>query len=526
MLNLHRRPLAVPAAMPDDPADVCLIVEGCYPYIAGGVSSWLDWLMRTQDDLEFSLVAIVSGSEPRQSRYEKPDNLLFVRDLILGGEPYSGPGADRSHKAARIGPRLADALSRLFSGGGIDEFREIIAIVDSPDEPLSLHDLLDSPLTIQIAREMYNSLMPHASFLQFYWAWRALCGGLFKTLKFDLPKAKVYHTISTGYAGLLAARATIEHGAHSLITEHGIYTNERRIEILMSEWISDTVDKGLNIDDCRLDLRDLWIQAFESYAKICYAASSRITTLYGDNQQLQTALGAAPERLLVIANGIDVAKFSCLETAPADGRPTMALIGRVVPIKDTQSFIIAAGEVRRKVPDLRALVMGPTDEDPLYFDECRQLVQDLGLDDCVEFTGGVRITDWLPSIHVVVLSSLSEAQPLVLLEAGAAGIPCVATNVGACREIIEGAGTPDDPIEHGGIVAGLGSPAELATHVSTLLENTALRRRMGEALRSRVERRYATEMSSAKYRELYRGILTRGVEPVGVVALSQAEGAE
>ena len=89
--------------------------------------------------------------------------------------------------------------------------------------------------------------MPHESFLHFFWAWRALFGGLVATLSFPLPPARVYHTVSTGYAGLLAARAAVETGRPALITEHGIYTNERRIEILQADWIVDTVDKGFAI---------------------------------------------------------------------------------------------------------------------------------------------------------------------------------------------------------------------------------------------------------------------------------------
>ena len=100
--------------------------------------------------------------------------------------------------------------------------------------------------------------MPHESFLHFFWAWRALFGGLVATLSFPLPPARVYHTVSTGYAGLLAARATVETGRPAIITEHGIYTNERRIEILQADWIVDTVDKGFAIHDPRRDLRDFW----------------------------------------------------------------------------------------------------------------------------------------------------------------------------------------------------------------------------------------------------------------------------
>jgi glycosyltransferase involved in cell wall biosynthesis len=148
--------------------------------------------------------------------------------------------------------------------------------------------------------------------------------------------------------------------------------------------------------------------------------------------------------------------------------------------------------------------MGPTDEDPAYYEECRAFAQSLGLEDTVEFTGAVNILDHLPRVHVVVLTSLSESQPLVILEAGAAGIPFVATNVGSCREIIEGRPDEAPPLGRGGIITGLVAPGEVAEALARLLLDPALRRRYGETLRERVRRIYTSERAAEAYRTLYR----------------------
>jgi polysaccharide biosynthesis protein PelF len=505
MLHLPTRPTGRPHRAK---ADICLIVEGCYPYISGGVSSWIDWLMRAQDQYSFAVISVVSGPEPRQSRYEFPANLISFSELVLQ------PGADAQKPVTRSarpaqGEELAQLLTGLVRGGGLAEYSRLVEITAHGSQAPSLHDLMTSRLAFDVVRRMYDAIMPHASFLQFYWAWRALFGGLFAILKSELPRASTYHAISTGYAGLLAARAALETGRPAAVTEHGIYTNERRIEILMADWISDSVEKGLALDDPRTDLRDLWIKVFEGYARICYQACNRITTLYGNNQELQLALGADPARLKVIANGIALSRFETLPVAPAEAQPTMALIGRVVPIKDVKTFIAAAALVREKIPRLRALVMGPVDEDPAYFKECRQLVAELALEDCLVFTGGVRITELMPSVHVVVLTSLSEAQPLVLLEAGAAGIPCVATDVGACREIIEGARAEEVDPQPGGFVTDLVAPDQIADSVCRLLADDGLRRRFGETLRTRVREHYASDMSRQKYAALYQALIDR-----------------
>ena len=190
--------------------------------------------------------------------------------------------------------------------------------------------------------DLYDREMPHESFLHFFWAWRALFGGLVATLSFPLPPARVYHTVSTGYAGLLAARAAVETGRPALITEHGIYTNERRIEILQADWIVDTVDKGFAIHDPTPDLRDFWSTAFESYARACYEACTEVITLHGANQSAQTHAGrlAGAHEDHSQRRRLSSAQPPAGRRAP-NGPPTVALVGRVVPIKDIKTYLHA-----------------------------------------------------------------------------------------------------------------------------------------------------------------------------------------
>ncbi len=484
--------------------DVCIIVEGCYPYIPGGVSGWIDWLIRSQTGTSFSVVALWPKPTGQQPRYALPPNVSALHHLYLqdfGAEPVKSirqpPGVER----------LGEHLGQLMSAGGAQPLADAMADLARMRGHVSLPLLFNSPLAWTIARRAYATEMPYGSFLHFFWAWRALLGGLLATLEFPLPKAKVYHTISTGYAGILAARAGIETGRPALLTEHGIYTNERRIELLMADWVPDTVDKGHALDDPRFDLREMWITAFEAYARTCYEGCTDIVTLYEDNQRAQRVLGATGDNLQVIANGIDVKRFAGIRPAGDTDRPTVALIGRVVPIKDVKTFITAAGLLRQRIPNVLALILGPTDEDPGYFAECEALVAALGLQGCVEFTGTVNILDYLSRIHVVALTSLSESQPLVVLEAGAAGIPFVATNVGSCREILEGRPDETPPLGPGGIITELVAPAGIAKAIGDLLTDPDRRRRYGETLRERVRRTYTSERAVTAYRTLYQRLI-------------------
>ena len=494
------------APAPSPTADVCLIVEGCYPYVPGGVSTWVDWLIKGNPHLTFTVVAIVADAAPRDLRFQMPANVVHFANLSLG-TPVPSLGWRDGDTPAAVEDALADTLASLVNGGGLKALRCLVRLVNDPDNHLSLQALMASQLSWRLTCATYERLMPHASFLHFFWAWRALFGGLFAIMAAPLPKARAYHTISTGYAGLLAARASIETDAPVLITEHGIYTNERRVEILMAEWIRDTVDKGISLRDTRVDLRDVWIKTFEAHACVCYQACCRIITLYEDNQRLQRALGADEDRLAVIPNGIDVARFEHVAVASDEAPPTVALIGRVVPIKDVKSFVDAVAIIRETVPGLRALVLGPTEEDPVYFEECCLRVAEHGLEDTVTFTGPVNIAEYMSQIHVMALTSLSEAQPLVILEAGAAGIPSVATDVGACREMIEGRTDEMPRLGLGGEVTRLVDPRQTAEAVAGLLRDGARRRACGEAMRARVRRYYSSSEALAAYARTYGDML-------------------
>jgi polysaccharide biosynthesis protein PelF len=481
-----------------DTADVCIIVEGCYPYVSGGVSAWIDWLMKSQPDTLFSVVALWPRPMKMQSRYAPPPNMLQLEHLYLqqfGAHPTTWGDAP-------IGlERLGESLTRLMTGGGALALAEVMEELAILRRKYDLSQLFNSPVSWQLAQDMYRREMPNGSFLHYFWAWRALLGGLLSVLEFRLPRARCYHTISTGYAGLFAARAQLETGRPALLTEHGIYTNERRIE--MADWVADTIDKGHILDDPRIDLRDMWIRAFEAYARTCYETVNDVITLYSDNQRPQRLLGADERKLKVIANGIDLERFAKIAPADAAARPTIALIGRVVPIKDVKTYIEAANILKSRVPDVRAWVLGPVDEDPEYHNECLALVAELGLDETVVFTGPVNVLDYLGQIHVMVLTSLSESQPLVVLEAGAAGIPFVSTDVGSCREIIEGPNNEMPQLGHGGVVTHLAAADEIAEACRILLGDHDLRRRAGEALRSRVAAHYTSQKASAAYTDLY-----------------------
>src|SRR5205823_2840531 len=127
----------------------------------------------------------------------------------------------------------------------------------------------------------------------------------------------------------------------------------------------------------------------------------------------------------------------------AGPRPVIGFIGRVVPIKDVKTFIRAMKAIVAERPEVEGWIVGPTSEDEAYATECRQLVSALGLDRNVKFLGFRAPEEILPQLGLLALTSMSEALPLVVLEAFASGLPVLTTDVGACREMVEGR-TPED----------------------------------------------------------------------------------
>jgi len=481
------------------PCDVCLLIEGAYPYVAGGVSTWVHDLLRAQSDLTFHLVVLVPDRAERKLRYELPTNVTGMSHVVLQDRE---PGPRWRSSLDALLRNLVDPLIHLQEKGGFAEIETILRMIAPYRRHLGAWNLLESEAAWRLVLAMYRAATPGRSFLNYYWSWRSLIGGMFATLLSPLPPARVYHAISTGYAGLMATRARIETGRPVMLTEHGIYTNERRIEIMMADWLRDDSAGGLAIERDGRDLRDIWIDTFESYARACYASCDRIITLYEGNQELQRRDGAREEKLLLVPNGVDVPRYSAIARRPS-ARPTVALIGRVVPIKDVKTFIRACAQLRRAIPDLRALVMGPTDEEEDYYEECRTLVAHEKLGDTIEFLGRVKLDDYLGELDAIALTSISEAQPLVILEAGAAGVPTVATDVGACRQMLLGQSDEEPPLGPGGAITPLANPAATAHELGRLLIERAWRERCATAIAERCRLYYDKERIDRIYHGLY-----------------------
>lgn len=489
--------------------DVCLVLEGTYPYVPGGVSAWVHTLVTSLPDLTFHLLHLSAApnSYPKGMRYEMPSNVVGLDEIHLqtGDEDlltrFSARGVDEEAVAC-----FADFFDEVRAGEG-NAFAAFFGLVNDPERArLMRRMLLQSEEAWDVMVRAYREEAPERSFLRFVWTWRFAFLPLFNALAAPVPDARCFHTVCTGYSGILAAGAKAKTGRPMILTEHGIYTRERRIDIQSADWIPDHAAHESLVPRVPPFFRAFWMRQFGVMSRICYDSADEILTLYEGNRLLQIGDGADKDLIRIVVNGIDLDRYG---NAPPDAETrnaevfTVGFIGRVCPIKDVRTLLQAWRLVVDELPHARLRICGPLDEQE-YVDECLKLATTLRLDEHIAFEGLVDVPKVLGALDLCVLSSISEAQPLTILEVGARGIPVVATDVGACSELLGGRTPEDRALGDGGLVVPMANPGAMARALIKLARDEELRTSMGAAMRQRVQRFYDVEDMVREYGAIYR----------------------
>jgi len=211
--------------------------------------------------------------------------------------------------------------------------------------------------------------------------------------------------------------------------------------------------------------------------------------------------GFSSDRVGVIYNGISVGPTPSAEDRAAararlgvsDDVVVIGTIGRLDPVKDFRTLLEAMGSVHSRQPSALVIVGDGPERSAL-----ERASVELGLSNGVHFLGHRDdARAWLAGCDIYANSSISEGVSLTILEAMAASLPVVATQVGGTPEIVDASC---------GRLVPARAPAALAEAVLDLARQPDVRRTLGAAARRRAESQFTIERMVAEYAEVYRSV--------------------
>lgn len=464
---------------------ICIVAEGCYPYVVGGVSGWIHSLIQSFPNLEFCILSIVANRSIRgKFAYELPTNVTEVYELYL--EDYDWHEEKSKKKHIKLKKKEYQALRSLLLNQDV-RWDVLFDLFQKKD--FSIDELLMGEDFYNASVDCYKLQFEQIVFSDFLWTLRSVYLPLFFALKMELPKADLYHCVATGYAGLLGSMAKVCLGSRLLISEHGIYTREREEELIKAKWV-----EGI--------YKNIWIEQFKKMSRLAYEKADLVTSLYEHARGLQIELGCPVSKTMVTPNGISVEQLQNLKgkTKEEEAMIHIGAILRVAPIKDVKTLIQAFGYAKERQPRLKLWIMGPWEEEEEYARECFELVEMMKIQDVV-FTGKIDIKDYMGKMDMTILTSISEGQPLTILESYAAHKPVISTDVGNCRGLIYG---EDDDFGDAGILTHIMNVQEISQAMVTLANNPKLRTQMGENGYRRVIEKYQIEDMRKTYQKIYK----------------------
>lgn len=206
------------------------------------------------------------------------------------------------------------------------------------------------------------------------------------------------------------------------------------------------------------------------------------------------------DKIKVIYNGIHTELFDIEIDKEAKRKElglnskdkVIGIIARLEPVKDHKMLLNAFAEVIRKIPEAKLLIIG----DGQLRKDLEDLADKLNISGAVKFLGVRRdISELLKILDIFVLSSLSEAASVTIIEAMVAELPIVATNVGGNPEIIVNGKT--------GLLVPRGDAHVIAEALIEILRNPDKAKTMGSAGKQMANELFTLDKMLKSYSELY-----------------------
>ncbi|OGD81369.1 hypothetical protein A3G14_05435 [Candidatus Curtissbacteria bacterium RIFCSPLOWO2_12_FULL_38_9] len=202
------------------------------------------------------------------------------------------------------------------------------------------------------------------------------------------------------------------------------------------------------------------------------------------------------ENVYYIPNGVDVKKFDKVNIKKFK-RPTLLFVGRLNPQKNLQNLIVAMDLVRKKLSSAQLLIVGSG----ILRNDLIRLVEKLKLQKNVKLLGqktGDDLVTLYKSVHIFVLPSIYEGQPLSLLEAWAAKLPAIVSKTGDCQYLVKGG-------QNGYLIGNANHSVEIARLVVKAFKNKNLAE-FGQNGYNLVKEKFSWDKSTKLTLDLYEKI--------------------
>jgi succinoglycan biosynthesis protein ExoA len=255
---------------------------------------------------------------------------------------------------------------------------------------------------------------------------------------------------------------------------------------------------------------DWKVRVYEALDRLLLPFATRIVCLSETQARRLSTRRTLTSKLRVVPNSVDVRDTSPEQRAFArqilcgsfdipKESSIVATAGRLSPEKGASFFIRSVSEILHEHPSTHFILFG----DGSLKNRLRDLSRDLGISSQVHFAGFMpNFRELLPGVDVLVNPSLSEEMPNVVLEAMAAELPMVATNVGAVREI---AGS-EKCME----IVPSGQPYAIATAIIGLLKEPSRAAQLGQRAKHRVQQAFSAARQNKSLHALYEELLNEG----------------
>ncbi len=476
--------------------------EGTYPYVTGGVSTWADILVHELKNIDFTLIPIQMHPYVKL-KFEIPPNVTNIINVPLWGteEPieyirqvdfariYEAKIRTQTTKSIeKIKPIMILILDHIFRkkedldllGDAIYDFYEYFHKYDYyetfRDEELwniyreyILEHYKDIEEDIPTVFDMVEGLRYLYRF--------------FIALLPDLPKAHIYHSSAAAFCGLSCIIAKKKYKSKFLLTEHGVYIREQYLAA------------SRNLMPYRT--KEFMMGLITLVSKLNFHFADIVSPVCNYNSRWEKKWGVKKSKIHTIYNGIDTSKFKKIDVEKSD-RPTVVMVARIDPLKDIETFIKTAQLVAKEIPNVLFRLYGPI-IDRKYYNTCAELVDKLNLQNNFEFAGLTNSPETAyNSGDVVMLTSISEAFPFVVIEAMACEKVVVSSDVGGTKEVLENFGYVIKPKDY----------QAFADKVIYVLKNPKIAKEMGAEAREFVLNGFTIEDMVDNYHNVYKNLYT------------------